>query len=362
MSGSKSGSGSPSRSATDDDDRTATSEAGRTATGADSFRGGAGVGAVDQTPASHRPLKWRAPDTPGGDGAGSGGAFSPGGAAAHTTYVTATDSGSKGSGTEPYDASGSPGRGAAAPFSPQAVGTSTSGTEEGSGGLSQVEGSVPPDLQLDFFLDEEEEMARHPFPIPPGELIAKARKVLAVGVYRWEDLSDDFEFSAPFIGPMGPDAFRSTMATMALDEAFPDLAPRYHHFRADPFRPHCTHRGTFKGNLPFGIKPTGRVIEEPPQTASLSFNAAGQVCGYTMGYVMDRGVGNTDGLGGAFGLMWALGCPLPAPEGRPWSPSLQLRLVNSGRWALKAAAYLIDRTASLVVPSSWLARHSRNTM
>lgn len=43
-----------------------------------------------------------------------------------------------------------------------------------------------------------------------------------------------------------------------------------------------------------------------------------------------QAVGNTDGLGGAFGLMWALGVPLPAPEGRPWSPSLQLRLFNSG--------------------------------
>ncbi|GLC56220.1 WD repeat-containing protein 91 [Pleodorina starrii] len=100
-------------------------------------------------------------------------------------------------------------------------------------------------------------------------------------------------------------------------------------------RPRCSHLGTFRGKLPFGIKPTGKVIEEPPQTASLTFNAAGQVEGYTMGYVMDRMVGNTNGLGGVFGLMWALGAPLPAPEGHPWSPSLQLRLVNSGVWLLQ---------------------------
>ncbi len=30
------------------------------------------------------------------------------------------------------------------------------------------------------------------------------------------------------------------------------------------------------------------MIEEPPQTASITFNAAGEVEGYTMGYVMDR--------------------------------------------------------------------------
>lgn len=32
-----------------------------------------------------------------------------------------------------------------------------------------------------------------------------------------------------------------------------------------------------------------------------------------MGYVMDRRVGDTDGLGGAFGLLHAIGVPFPFP-------------------------------------------------
>lgn len=38
-------------------------------------------------------------------------------------------------------------------------------------------------------------MARHPFPIPPAELIERAREVLAAGVHRWPDLAQDFEFT-----------------------------------------------------------------------------------------------------------------------------------------------------------------------
>ncbi|KAG2424116.1 hypothetical protein HXX76_014790 [Chlamydomonas incerta] len=216
-------------------------------------------------------------------------------------------------------------------------------------------------LPPDFFLDEEAEAGRHPFPLPPAELIARARQVLAAGVARWPHLADDFEFSAPFIGPLGRDAFRRTMATLGLEAAFPDLAPRYHHFRVDPFRPNRVWF-TLQGKLPFSIAPTGRHIAEPPQTASLAFNAAGQVSGHTMGYVMDRRIGNTGGLGGAVGLMWALGAPLPAPEGRPWSPSLQLRLLNSGGWLVQAAVYLCDRIAAALLPAAWLTRHRRNTM
>ncbi|KAG2428858.1 hypothetical protein HYH02_014269 [Chlamydomonas schloesseri] len=239
-------------------------------------------------------------------------------------------------------------------------------------GAGQLQPGGGKQLPPDFFLDEEAEAARHPFPLPPAELIARAKQVLAVGVAEWPHLAPDFEFSAPFIGPLGPAEFRKTMRTLGLEAAFPDLSPRYHHFRVDPFRPNrvwftlqprCTHTGTFKGKLPFGIAPTGRHITEPPQTASLAFNAAGEVAGHTMGYVMDRGAPNsTGGLGGAFGLMWALGAPLPAPEGRPWSPSLQLRLLNGGGWLVQAAVFLFDRITSALLPAAWLTRHSRNTM
>jgi len=53
----------------------------------------------------------------------------------------------------------------------------------------------------------------------------------------------------------------------------------------------------------------------------LTFNEQGQVVEYTIGYPMDRRLGNTGGLGGVFGLFYAIGKPLPFPEANPWKIS-----------------------------------------
>jgi hypothetical protein len=37
-------------------------------------------------------------------------------------------------------------------------------------------------------------------------------------------------------------------------------------------------------------------------------------------------IGNSGGLGGAFGFLWALGVPFPYPEGKPWAASWQQRV------------------------------------
>ena len=70
----------------------------------------------------------------------------------------------------------------------------------------------------------------------------------------------------------------------------------------------------------------------------------GKLYKLTGGYSVDRSAGNTDGLGGVFGIIHALGGKLPFPEGRPWVPSLQwealakrlpqigLDLVKTGLW------------------------------
>jgi len=39
-------------------------------------------------------------------------------------------------------------------------------------------------------------------------------------------------------------------------------------------------------------------------------------------------VGNTGGLGGVFGPLYAVGHALPFPEARPYSPSIRYRLFN----------------------------------
>ncbi|KAF8056384.1 hypothetical protein HT031_006384 [Scenedesmus sp. PABB004] len=249
-------------------------------------------------------------------------------------------------------------------------------------------------------------LAASTFPLPPERLVELAKDVLRAGVHKCGRLARDFTFSAPFIGPVGPEArgcarlraararpartrrraaprrpswprraprraqgFASTMETLSLDTVFPDMAPRVHHLRADPLlpgrvwfttRPVGTHLGYLTAKLPVPVAPTGKVVELPPQTSSLTFNAEGEVVDFTMGYVQDRRLGNSGGLGGAFGLLYAIGCPFPFPEGKPWAPSLQQRLFNSGMPLLQGAQFLFDRLISALLPSWLLTAHSRN--
>jgi hypothetical protein len=58
---------------------------------------------------------------------------------------------------------------------------------------------------------------------------------------------------------------------------------------------------------------------------SLTFNEKGEVTKITVGVVMDRTIGNTGGLGGVFGLFYAVGAGLPFPEAQPWKKSKRYR-------------------------------------
>jgi len=100
----------------------------------------------------------------------------------------------------------------------------------------------------------------------------------------------------------------------------------------DPYSPNrvwfqASFQAVHSGEGPFG-KPTGKEVICPPQAISLSFNEKGKVIKYTGGYVMDKEVGNSGGMGGIFGPLYAIGKPLPFPEARPWRPSWQYRLFN----------------------------------
>ena len=132
----------------------------------------------------------------------------------------------------------------------------------------------------------------------------------------------------PFVGGAGGlprDEFLEAVGGFKITDAFPDLDPRFHHFRADPLdagrvwftsQASGTDTGGFLGN-----KPTGKSFSTPPQACSLKFNAAGLATKYTIGHVMERSLGNTGGLGGIFGPAYAIGKPLPFPEANPWKPS-----------------------------------------
>eukprot|EP00471_Norrisiella_sphaerica_P004296 CAMPEP_0184479038 /NCGR_PEP_ID=MMETSP0113_2-20130426/899_1 /TAXON_ID=91329 /ORGANISM="Norrisiella sphaerica, Strain BC52" /LENGTH=264 /DNA_ID=CAMNT_0026857021 /DNA_START=95 /DNA_END=886 /DNA_ORIENTATION=+ len=174
-------------------------------------------------------------------------------------------------------------------------------------------------------VDEDQMLFQSGFPISPEELIEKAKRYYATPIGQWDrdELAEDFKFMGPVVGPLDRDSFLKAVSGFRLLDAFPDNNARYYHFRVDPFetnrvwttsRAIGTNTGVFAGTIP----PTGKVVESPPQTLSLKFNEEGKITLMTVGYVMDRSVGNTGGLGGVFGYLYAIGKPLPFPEAQPW--------------------------------------------
>jgi hypothetical protein len=131
------------------------------------------------------------------------------------------------------------------------------------------------------------------------------------------------------------DTFVAAFRSFDVLQAFPDMKFQYHHLRCDPLEPGRvwytaravgTHTGSFAG----AIAATGRRVDSPPQACSMRFNAAGECTQLTVGYVMDRQLGNTGGLGAVFGLLYGIGHPLPFPEAQPWKMSLRYKLFNKG--------------------------------
>ena len=203
-------------------------------------------------------------------------------------------------------------------------------------------------ITLDQEVDEAAMLAASTFPIKPDDLIVKCKQVIKAQQDGLQDGSidediyaDDFRFCAPFVGgptPAAPDdpmpgldkaAYLSSLRQFNLLAAFPNMNNNYHFFRVDPFEPNrvwfqtrvtATHTGELLGGAP-----TGKELVLPPQAFSMTFNEAGQLTLFNVGYVIDRTVGNTGGLGGAFGFFWGTGNPLPFPECQPFKGSLQLR-------------------------------------
>lgn len=165
------------------------------------------------------------------------------------------------------------------------------------------------------------------FPIGEDDLVALAKAYVASftngdGV-DW--YAPDFRFVAPVVGPFDKELFLDSLTGFDLEAAFPDLSSNSHHFRADPFEAgrvwwSVKYTGTNTGPV-LGRPATGKSVESPVQAQSATFNARGEVTKFTIGYVLDKETGNTGGLGGVFGLFYAIGYGLPFPEAQPWKPS-----------------------------------------
>ena len=183
-------------------------------------------------------------------------------------------------------------------------------------------------------VDEAGMLAASTFPIPPADLIAKCKLILAKN-NGGEDpslLASDFKFVAPVVGPLEKERFLAAFQSFKIDEGFPDAKFNYYHFRVDPFEPSrvwydARFVGTNTGPLIGGTLPaTNKKVESPPQSCSMCFNERGECTQLTVGYVMDKQLGNTGGLGGVYGILYAIGYGLPFPEAQPWQKSVQYDL------------------------------------
>ena len=190
--------------------------------------------------------------------------------------------------------------------------------------------------------DESEKIQAAPFPLSETELIGLAKAYIASftngdGV-DW--YARDFRFVAPVVGPFDKDLFVDSLSGFDLQKAFPDLNSNAHHFRVDPFetnRVWWSVKYTGKNTGPvLGRPATGKTVESPVQAQSATFNEKGEVTKFTIGYVLDKETGNTGGLGGVFGLFYAIGYGLPFPEAQPWRPSPLYGTLMSGNRAIQS--------------------------
>ena len=147
-------------------------------------------------------------------------------------------------------------------------------------------------------------------------------------------LSESFAFQGPVVGPLTKDAFVKAIGSVDFTTAFPDWTPQFYGFFVDPLeseqnRVWYTARGEGVNAgplLPFAPEATNKKVVNPPQVCSLTINhTTGLIERYTIGYVVDRDVGNTGGLGGLYGILYALGKPLPFPEAQPWRMSMRYK-------------------------------------
>lgn len=187
-------------------------------------------------------------------------------------------------------------------------------------------------------IDVERTLEKSTFPISPEQLIQMCKAVCAsnFGCTSTELLADDFQFVAPIVGPLPKHEFVKAFSEFDVRTAFPNQKENFWGFSVDPQEPNrvwfwSRAESVHAGPLKFGpktIAPTGIRIVHPPQALSMLFDESGKVYTLTVGYVMDRRIGNTGGMGGLFGPLFAVGHALPFKEGQPWQPSLRLQMLD----------------------------------
>ncbi len=168
-----------------------------------------------------------------------------------------------------------------------------------------------------------------PRPPPLGELfdptsdalIAKARVIIAtdLGIQDPAVLADDFLWIRPLAEkPLGKVDYLAAGIFFNLRSTFPDLDFRAHDFRIDvddPLTVRCTSRpvGTMRGPLRLRnevLEANGKILRGPPEAISMTFDErTGKLVKLCSEFVLDRQVGNTNGLSGVMAAATVAGVP-----------------------------------------------------
>ncbi|KAH8098214.1 hypothetical protein JL720_1146 [Aureococcus anophagefferens] len=184
--------------------------------------------------------------------------------------------------------------------------------------------------------DEDALLAASTFPLAPDALIARCKEVLGpeIGVGTKDGgacLAEDFEFCAGRRRTDRQGGVPRGAGDVPARGRVPGPRPQVPPVPRRPFdegRVWFHSRSSATHTEPLMGKPaTGKKLELPPQCFHIDFTGEGLVkeIGF---YVIDRRVGNTGGLGGAFAFFYGTGNPLPIPECQPHKPSKRFRLLN----------------------------------
>lgn len=197
-------------------------------------------------------------------------------------------------------------------------------------------------------LDVAATMKASTFPIKPDKLIQMTKDIVAseFGTKEGSDascLAEDFQFVAPIVGPLTKSEFLRAFGSFKLKDAMPDMKDNAW-FQVDPLEPNrvwffSRATGTHTGTIHFAqsIPATGSEFHSPPQAQSMLFDEKGKCYTMTVGYCMDKRIGNTNGLGGVFAILYAIGKPLPFPEAKAlYNPSLRYEAFEHVAKALEA--------------------------
>eukprot|EP00929_Paragymnodinium_shiwhaense_P090263 TRINITY_DN50417_c0_g1_i1.p1 TRINITY_DN50417_c0_g1~~TRINITY_DN50417_c0_g1_i1.p1 ORF type:complete len:476 (+),score=85.81 TRINITY_DN50417_c0_g1_i1:83-1510(+) len=156
----------------------------------------------------------------------------------------------------------------------------------------------------------------------PGDRLLQLTEQLLEAKFGLSDetlLADSFAASGPAGGALGKKAYLDMKRDVNVEEAFPDLQLDVRDVRICPYdvnrvwftsSPSGTHSKELR--LPdTSISATGKKWVSAPECSSVQFDKDGKCIALTSGYVMDRRLGNTNGLGGVLGLREAIGQPAP---------------------------------------------------